>query len=69
MTAPQSTKKNWRKRKPATLSTMRQESWSSDEIWGGLTDWERRRVRRQGSQLNVLEPNWRAPRDDNDDTD
>ncbi len=42
----------------------RQESWTSDQIWPCLTRSERNRVRTHGLQLNVMEPNWRPPRND-----
>ena len=42
----------------------RQESWTSDQIWPWLTPWERNRVRTHGWRLNVMEPNWRPPRND-----
>ena len=62
MTAPKPTKKSWRKRKPATASTMRQRSWTSDEIFPWLSEADKERVRRNDLQLNLLEPEWRAPR-------
>jgi hypothetical protein len=42
----------------------RQESWESDQIWRCLTPWERKQVRTHDLQLNVVEPNWRAPSHD-----
>ena len=54
------------RKKPGNLLAFpqRQKSWGSNQIWGWLLPWERKRVRARNSQLNVMEPNWRAPSDD-----
>ena len=58
-----STKKSRAERAARSMATIRQECWPSELTWYWLTDAERRLVRNKRLILNVLEPNWRPPRD------